>query len=326
MLVTSPERAALDEAIFFAAELDRKGMHRCGLSVNRVHPLELDERDTAVTTVRLAPPLGARLAGEVARMHADVQLLARRDAAAVERLRGALPDADPITLTDRDLHDIGGLVDFDSELFGRGHFFDLRAPRRRTTEACCVNLRMRPLTPAPNVISTMRSSERGPTIVVGYDGSEASRAAIALAASRAGRRGHIIVVHAYDLPPDFLGSPNFDDLLSRRQAHGRSLLDALPLVGNDELLDTDYETELIGGAPAEAIANVARVRNADEIIVGARGLGRLRALLGSVSHELLHTADRPVVVIPSAAVHRDEGATRSAPEPASKRQSPPLRA
>lgn len=70
--------------------------------------------------------IGARqLAGEVARTHADVQLLARRDAAAVERLRGALHDADPISLTDRDrdrdLRDIGGLVDLDSELFGRGH-------------------------------------------------------------------------------------------------------------------------------------------------------------------------------------------------------------
>ena len=47
---------------------------------------------------------------------------------------------------------------------------------------------------------------------------------------------------------------------------------------------------------------MARVRGADEIVVGARGLGRVRALLGSVSHELLHVADRPVVVIPSAAI------------------------
>ncbi|MGZ4306573.1 MAG: universal stress protein, partial [Solirubrobacteraceae bacterium] len=83
--------------------------------------------------------------------------------------------------------------------------------------------------------------------------------------------------------------------------HGRALLDALPLTG-DELLDTEYETELIGGPPAQAIADVARVRDADEIVVGARGLGRVRALLGSVSHELLHIADRPVLVIPAAAV------------------------
>ena len=139
-------------------------------------------------------------------------------------------------------------------------------------------------------------------IVVGYDGSEASRAALTLAARRAGRRGKVFVVHAYELPPDFLGSPNFERLLSERKDHGRALLDAMPLTGNDELLDTEYETELIGVAPAQAIAEIARVRDADEIVVGARGLGRLRALLGSVSQELLHIADRPVVVVPAAAV------------------------
>jgi nucleotide-binding universal stress UspA family protein len=146
------------------------------------------------------------------------------------------------------------------------------------------------------------ASERRPVIVAGYDGSEASRAAVTMAARRAGRNGIVFVVHAYELPPDFLGSPNFERLLSDRKDHGRALLDAMPLTGNDELLETEYETELIGGPPAEAIANVARVRDADEIVVGARGLGRVRALLGSVSHELLHIADRPVVVIPAAAV------------------------
>ena len=138
-------------------------------------------------------------------------------------------------------------------------------------------------------------------IVVGYDGSEASRAALRLAARRSGRRGQVVVVHAYDLPPEFLGSPNSDRLLTERENHGRALLDAMPLTGN-ELLDTEYDTEVVGGPAAQAIAEVARARDADEIIVGARGLGRVRALLGSVSHELLHIADRPVLVIPSAAV------------------------
>ena len=96
-------------------------------------------------------------------------------------------------------------------------------------------------------------------IVVGYDGSEASRAAVTMAARRAGRNGIVFVVHAYELPPDFLGSPNFERLLSDRKDHGQALLDAMPLTGNDELLETEYETELIGGPPAEAIANVARV-------------------------------------------------------------------
>jgi nucleotide-binding universal stress UspA family protein len=47
---------------------------------------------------------------------------------------------------------------------------------------------------------------------------------------------------------------------------------------------------------------VASAIDADEIVIGARGLGRARALMGSVSKELLRIADRPVLVIPQAAV------------------------
>jgi nucleotide-binding universal stress UspA family protein len=145
-----------------------------------------------------------------------------------------------------------------------------------------------------------------PTIVVGYDGSDAARAALLFAARQAGRAGTVWIVHAYELPPDMLGWPNFDRLLSERRGHGERLLAELPL-GDGPLAGPAYETELIGGPVAEAIANVARARHADEIVVGARGQGRVRALLGSVSHELLHIADRPVVVIPSAAAHLATG-------------------
>jgi nucleotide-binding universal stress UspA family protein len=145
------------------------------------------------------------------------------------------------------------------------------------------------------------SPERAPTIVVGYDGSDAARAALLFAARQAGIGGRVYIVHAYELPPDFLGSPNYDHLLSQRRDHGNALLGALPLQ-DDPLAGPEYEKELIGGPPAESIADVARVRNADAIVVGSRGLGRIRALLGSVSHELLHIADRPVVVIPVAAI------------------------
>ena len=140
--------------------------------------------------------------------------------------------------------------------------------------------------------------------MVGYDGSDPARAALVFAARQAGTRGRLFVVHAYELPPDFLGSPYYDRFLSERRDRGEALLRALPL--DDLLAGLQYETELIGGPAAEAIANVARVRHADEIVVGARGLGRVRALLGSVSHELLHIADRPVVVIPAATIRPEE--------------------
>ncbi|MGB0095596.1 MAG: ArsA-related P-loop ATPase [Solirubrobacteraceae bacterium] len=119
LVVTSPERAPLDEAIFFAGELERAGMNRSAMIVNRVHPLDLGERDTATTSARLTHTLGSPLAEKVARTHAEIQRLARRDQAALRRLRDALRDPDPICLGDRetDVHNIRGLVDLHQELF-----------------------------------------------------------------------------------------------------------------------------------------------------------------------------------------------------------------
>jgi anion-transporting ArsA/GET3 family ATPase len=120
LIVTSPERTAVDEAIFFATELEQAGMHRGGVIVNRVHALDPGERDLGTTTARLVPALGGPLAGNVARAHADVQRLARRDAAALARLRRALGDQGPICLADRgaDVQDLRGLTLLHGELFG----------------------------------------------------------------------------------------------------------------------------------------------------------------------------------------------------------------
>ena len=153
----------------------------------------------------------------------------------------------------------------------------------------------------------MSTAQRGHTIVVGYDGSDAARAALAYARRRAGDDGHVFVVHGYDLPPELLGAPYYDRLLAERQAHAQSVLVEVAQDADGPLV----ETELIGSRPAEAIDAVARARHADEIVVGARGLSRARALLGSVSTELLHIADRPVVVIPGAAA-ADQAAAEGA--------------
>ena len=120
LIVTSPERAPLDEALFFATELDRAGMHRAAVIVNRVHPLDGRNLDTAAIAARLAPTLGSSLAARVAATHSEVRCLAERDAAAVARLRSALR-AQPICLADResDVHDLAGLVSLCDELFGR---------------------------------------------------------------------------------------------------------------------------------------------------------------------------------------------------------------
>jgi nucleotide-binding universal stress UspA family protein len=60
-------------------------------------------------------------------------------------------------------------------------------------------------------------------------------------------------------------------------------------------LDADYE--VVGGDPAGAIVDFAQARDADLIVIGSRGLGRVvGAILGSVSNTVVQTADRPVLV------------------------------
>jgi len=151
----------------------------------------------------------------------------------------------------------------------------------------------------------MSAERRGRRIVVGYDGSETAGAALDYAVDRAGPGGEVIVVYAFGPPPDWLGVPNYQRILNDHQERGRAALDAIALEGHDALLEIEYDTELVGGQPAEAIAAVARAREADEIVVGSRGFGRARAALGSVSHDLLHRADRPIVVVPPPS-HADE--------------------
>jgi anion-transporting ArsA/GET3 family ATPase len=121
VVVSSAERRAVFEAIFFTAELERAGMRRCAVIVNRVHPLAAGpgEAVATATVARLEPSLGEPLARKVARAHADVQQLARHDAGTLAHLRGARPGADPICLADRErgLHDLGDLIGLRHELF-----------------------------------------------------------------------------------------------------------------------------------------------------------------------------------------------------------------
>ena len=60
------------------------------------------------------------------------------------------------------------------------------------------------------------------------------------------------------------------------------------------------ETDIVEGPPVDALIRTAQARDAAEIAVGARGLSRFQAALGSVSHSLLHEADRPLIIVPSA--------------------------
>jgi nucleotide-binding universal stress UspA family protein len=133
------------------------------------------------------------------------------------------------------------------------------------------------------------------TIVVGYDGSSEAQAALAAAAARAGEGGTVVAVYATEPASNWLDTPHYARALEIRRERAESVFDRLSTV---ELADVTVEAELVDGPVPDALAEVATLRDADEIAVGSRRLGWFRGALGSVSRRVLRTADRPVVVVP----------------------------
>jgi nucleotide-binding universal stress UspA family protein len=133
------------------------------------------------------------------------------------------------------------------------------------------------------------------TVVVGYDGSDEARAAFAVAIDRAEPSDRIVLVHAIPPASNWLGTPYYERAVAQTHAAADRILDEMRPIA--EQVETPIEFSVLEGAPAEALARAAAVRDADEIVVGSRGLGRIRGALGSVSQELLREAALPVLVV-----------------------------
>jgi anion-transporting ArsA/GET3 family ATPase len=119
LLVTSPEREPIDEAIFFWRKLKAARMPFGGVLVNRVHHDEAPDADPEEVAAALEDELGPKLAAKVAENFRDYQVLARRDRANIERLAGKLDDRRIVLLPylDEDVHDAGGLARINRFLF-----------------------------------------------------------------------------------------------------------------------------------------------------------------------------------------------------------------
>jgi anion-transporting ArsA/GET3 family ATPase len=119
LLVTSAQRAAIDEAIWFRRTLTEGGLPFAGVIVNRVHHDILGEAEPDDLITALDEELAPELAARVAENFFDYHRLARRDARNVARLHGEL-GGEPLLLVphlDDDVHDVEGLLRVHRYLF-----------------------------------------------------------------------------------------------------------------------------------------------------------------------------------------------------------------
>jgi nucleotide-binding universal stress UspA family protein len=150
------------------------------------------------------------------------------------------------------------------------------------------------------------------TIVVGYDGSPASRAAVQHGVRAAGPEGRVVIVNAYQIPPDYMGEPFYQDMLSAAVKRSEDATRDLEATC-EGLAGLDHEMELMAGDAGEGILKVAESRKADEIIVGSRGLGRVGSwLMGSVAQKVIRGAQCPVLVIPDRVADAHEASASGA--------------
>lgn len=123
------------------------------------------------------------------------------------------------------------------------------------------------------------------SVLVGIDGSEesfaAARSVVALLGERIGRLTLAAVV-------DF---DSADGPSEARSDAGRHLDD----VGRDISLDR-AERAILVGAPADALEHASRDGGFDLLVVGRRGRGASRALLGSVAVRLASSAHVSVLI------------------------------
>jgi nucleotide-binding universal stress UspA family protein len=141
---------------------------------------------------------------------------------------------------------------------------------------------------------------RGSTTLVAYDGSATAKAAVEYAARRLEPNGRLVVAHVIVPPAEYLDEL-YDEWRQRPPERGDALLRDV----KDALGDVAAELRVAEGPPAHTLLELAREAGADEIVIGSRGLGASRAVLGSVSYALLHETDRPVVVFTQRAAEHE---------------------
>jgi nucleotide-binding universal stress UspA family protein len=144
-------------------------------------------------------------------------------------------------------------------------------------------------------------------IVVGVDGSDASKTALELVASTTWPIGtEVRLVGAYELATDWTGLTPLPTETGADEEAERAFFDEIHALSEPlQQSGCAIETVIARGRPADVLLNEADDLRADLLVVGSHGRGvAASALVGSVSAALVDHASCPVLVARRPAVTR----------------------
>jgi nucleotide-binding universal stress UspA family protein len=130
------------------------------------------------------------------------------------------------------------------------------------------------------------------TIVIATDGSRGAWAAIEHGIDLAEATGATVLFVTVCQP----SSSDLEDTYRQGSLVG-ALACLRSAVTYAESQDVAADSVLLQGDPAQEIVGLAHKRNADLIVVGARGRTAASSPMGSVSQQIVREADRPVLVV-----------------------------
>lgn len=134
-------------------------------------------------------------------------------------------------------------------------------------------------------------------VVVGYDGSDRARKALEAVRRIAAPGAKVKVIYANRVLPELTYYEFFQDVLAELERGAQETAESARNAFEEADLEVSYEARR--GRPGEVLAEVAREHDADLIVMGSRGLGRVRAAVGSAVLDVLHDAPCPVLVVPA---------------------------
>jgi nucleotide-binding universal stress UspA family protein len=141
-------------------------------------------------------------------------------------------------------------------------------------------------------------------LVLALDGSPSSSEAVAWAVNMAkGMDAEVVAVFALELPRWYVDYPGYESRQPPPEYAARVKTE-FQEIWCKPLRDAglQYRTVIKEGRPASVLLEVADELQADVIVMGRRGLGRVKeVVLGSVSHEVALHSQRPVLLVPGKA-------------------------